>query len=98
MAPDGSEFISHGQPEKDSELQNLKALANLPQSEFVEFKPYLLLKEQIIFDEELLGSAVVGLDTRERERLIRESVMFTVIVNVILATLGIGVIVWVTRP
>ncbi len=97
LDPDGAELISHGQPEEGSEMENLEALAQLPQSVFVDRKPYLLLKEEIIFDDELLGSAIVGLDTRERERLIRESILFTVIVNVILAALGIGVIVWVTQ-
>jgi methyl-accepting chemotaxis protein len=94
---DGAELISDGQMEEGSQVQSLEQLAGLPQAVFVERKPYLLLKQEIIFEDELLGAAIVGLNTRERERLIHESILFTIIVNVILAALGIGVILWVTQ-
>lgn len=97
LDPDGAELISHGKPEAGSKVENVEALAALPLSEVLVMKPYLLLKEEIVFDDELLGSAVIGLDTRARDRLIRESILFTVIVNAILAVIGIGVILWVTQ-
>ena len=92
---DGGELISRGELDR-SGLQ-LADLAGLPKGKSIPMGQFLLFKMDITFEDEILGSAVVGLDTDERERRIADSRRIAILVSLVLAAIGIGLILYLTN-
>jgi methyl-accepting chemotaxis protein len=75
----------------------LGQLLELEEQKFVELNSYLVLKDRISFDGEMLGTAIIGLNTAEREREIFRSVVITLVLSLLLAVIGISFLQYVTR-
>ena len=92
---DGGELISRG--EIDGSGIQLADLAGLPKGKSIPMGQFLVFKRDITFEDEILGSAVVGLDTDERERRIADSRRIAILVSLVLAAIGIGLILYLTN-
>jgi methyl-accepting chemotaxis protein WspA len=95
LDPEDSELIRQG--EIDEAQIDLDILVGLPEAEFIEIGHYLILKNRILFGEEVLGSAIIGLDTTEREEKILSNIVITLMLSLLLAAIGIGFIFYLTR-
>ena len=95
LTPDGDELITH--PESRPAELDAAYVDGLPEGEFVERGRYLILKDEIGFDEEMLGYAVLGLDTSAREAAIRQSILITLLLSVGVAIVGIGILLYLTN-
>ena len=93
--PDDEELIAHG--EIGEEQIEQQALGKMAAGEFAEQGHYLFLKERILFGEEFLGTAIVGLDTTERESAKMKNAILTLITSLVLAGLGIGFVFQLTQ-
>ena len=75
----------------------LERLLSLEESKFVELEHYLILKDQITFADELLGTAIIGLDTAERKQEILGSLVATLGLSLLVAIIGISFISYVSK-
>ena len=95
LDPDGDELIRH--PENPPSDLDAAALGRLTEGEFIERGDFLILRDEIAFGDEVLGSAAVGLDTSERQKLIRRRVATTLLLSLGVAVVGIGLLLYLTK-
>ena len=95
LDPDDTVLRSHG--DLDAMQIDLRTLVEAPIGEFRSANQFLFLKNQIVADEETYGTAIVGLDTADRSDAVFRSIATTVVLSLVLATVGIGVILRITR-
>ena len=95
LDPEGSALISRG--DLDEAEIGLDMLIDLPLGEFEEIGQHLVLRDGMEFEGELLGTAIVGLKTAERERAIFHNVAITLLLCAGLTALSIGVVVYLTK-
>jgi len=72
-------------------------LIDLPPRRFVDIGHYQALKDSIKAGEEFLGTAVIGLDTTQRDEAKWDNVKVTLISSLVLAALGIAFILYLTH-
>tara|TARA_Y100000588_G_scaffold251439_1_gene265924 strand:- start:1489 stop:2373 length:885 start_codon:yes stop_codon:yes gene_type:complete len=72
-------------------------LVNLQQGELTQIENYLILKDYIMFDEEVLGTAIIGLNTTERYKEINWIVAVSLLINALLVAVGIGFILYILK-
>ncbi len=92
---DGEVLTRHG--DYDETLINEEMLVQLADGEFVEIGNYLMLKDAIHVDGEMLGWGIIALETQGREQAIADSLQFTLVLSLLLTALGIGLVFYVTR-
>ena len=84
--PDGDELTTKG--ELDKTQIEFNALVDIPTGEFREIGHYLFYKGVMQFAGEVYGTAVIGVDTTERENTIRETILITSLLSAVLTAIS----------